>query len=64
MSDVAFQEELRALLNRHSRESGSNTPDYILAQYLVMCLAAWEQATNARDEWYEKLVLGPREAVS
>lgn len=42
-----FQKELEQLINRHSVENGSNTPDYVLAQYLVACLAAYEGAVNA-----------------
>jgi len=44
--------ELRELLNRHGAESRSNTPDYILAQYLTTCLNAWDTATQERDRWY------------
>jgi len=36
MSD--FVSELTSLLNRHSRENGSGTPDFILAEYLWGCL--------------------------
>ena len=44
-------DELREFLNARSVESGSNTPDFILADYLLGCLAAFEGAVNARDEW-------------
>jgi len=47
-----FQEGLRALINRHSKENGSNTPDFILAEYLTSCLEAFETATNERQGWY------------
>lgn len=52
MSDVEFEREMCSLINRHNRESGSNTPDYILASYLMQCLGAFEQASNAREKWY------------
>ncbi len=45
-----FQEEIESLINRYSRESASNTPDFILAQYLMACLIAFEQAVNERDK--------------
>jgi hypothetical protein len=32
--DVSFRKELESLLNRFSRENRSNTPDFILANYL------------------------------
>jgi len=45
--------ELRKLLNSFSVENGSNTPDYILANYLLGCLDAFDMATNERDKWYK-----------
>lgn len=39
-------------LNRASAENASNTPDFILADFLMGCLAAFDQATKARDNWY------------
>ena len=50
MSDL--QEEIRAALNRHSAENASNTPDFILAQYLLACLAAWNTGVQQRETWY------------
>jgi len=50
--DQSLEQELTALLNRHSLESRSDTPDFILAQYLLGCLHAWNAATVARDQWY------------
>lgn len=47
-----FQEELTTLINRHSVENGSETPDFILAVYLSACLAAFEAATVRREVWY------------
>lgn len=49
---MTLQEELRHLLNKCCAENASNTPDFILAEYLVRCLDAFEKATNARDKWY------------
>lgn len=47
-----FKRELEALINRHSMENGSNTPDFILAQYLLGCLEGFNAAVNAREAWY------------
>lgn len=44
-----LRNELRALLNRASRENESNTPDFILAGYLMNCLEAFEDATRQRE---------------
>lgn len=51
MSDD-MRKELSELLNRYSQENGSNTPDFILTQYLTYCLVAFNQATKQRDAWY------------
>lgn len=50
MSD--FVKELEDLINRNSIENGSNTPDFILAEYLRACLIAFETASNNREKWY------------
>lgn len=50
MSD--FESELVDLIGRHSVESASNTPDFILAQYLQGCLTAFNQAVQQREVWY------------
>lgn len=47
-----LREDIQHILNSHSMENRSNTPDFILAGYLIACLAAFDQATNAREEWY------------
>ena len=47
-----LQHELVHLLNEHSAENASNTPDYILAQYMLTCLNAFNQATCQREAWY------------
>jgi hypothetical protein len=47
-----FRRDLETLINKHSIENGSNTPDFILANYLVNCLDAFEIAVNRRTEWY------------
>lgn len=47
-----FREELQELLNRHSKENTSNTPDYILRRYLTDCLDAFDRAVNDREDHY------------
>ncbi len=44
-----FAQELTALINKHSLENTSNTPDYVLAAYLVNCLVDFNHAVNARE---------------
>jgi hypothetical protein len=50
MSD--FQSELTDLINRHSMENASETPDFILAEYLYECLISFNLASNKRENWY------------
>lgn len=47
-----FFSELEQLLNKYSVENGSNTPDFIVAQYLLHCLQAFNSAVNRRETWY------------
>ena len=50
MSD--FRKKLEQALNSISAENGSNTPDFILAEYLEGCLDAFDQAVHQREQWY------------
>ena len=47
-----FEDELTHLLNRYSKENGSNTPDFILAKYLEGCLKNFDHAVSYRENWY------------
>lgn len=47
-----FQDALEMLINKHSQEGASNTPDFILAQYMNACLAAYNTAVQQRENWY------------
>ena len=51
---AAFKKDLCITLNQHSMENGSDTPDYVLAEYLVGCLIAFNVATKDRTEWYHE----------
>lgn len=44
-----FQSKLAELINCECLENESNTPDYILAQFLKKCLDAFNEATNDRS---------------
>lgn len=48
----AFEKDLTALINTYSLENRTNTPDYILAKYLVMTLVCLDHAIGVRDIWY------------
>jgi hypothetical protein len=47
-----FEKELTSLINRHSKENESDTPDYILARYLIKCLDAFNTSVKKRDTWH------------
>ena len=47
-----FENEMQALINRHSLENESDTPDFILAQFLNESLTAFNAATRHRTAWY------------
>jgi len=51
-----FREELQEVINAHSMEGNSDTPDFILAQYLTSCLAAFDQASRAKAAWENRSV--------
>ena len=48
---AAFRKDLTALLNRYSKENDSNTPDYILADYVLNCMSAYNLSVQRRDIW-------------
>ena len=48
----AFGRDLAALINRYSLEGLSNTPDFLLADYLIACLKAYSESVNKRENWY------------
>jgi hypothetical protein len=50
-----FRSALESLINCHSQENGSNTPDFILAKYLVTCMKAFDVATAEREVWYGRV---------
>lgn len=53
-NNQSFEKELTDLINKHSLENGSDTPDFILAKYLISCLEAFNNAQEKRSDWYIK----------
>ena len=45
----AFKKELLTLINTYCMEADSDTPDYILAEYMVQCLKLFNKSTRERD---------------
>ena len=50
--DKLFQDELEELINRYCQENESNTPDFILAEYMKKCLDAFNESVHRREAWY------------
>lgn len=50
---VNFIKELEWLINKYSMENGSNTPDFILAEYLFSCMQAFNTTVVRRDTWHD-----------
>lgn len=51
---MTFKEELKELINKHSKENASNTPDFILAEFMNDCLTSFDNAVRVRSAWYEE----------
>jgi hypothetical protein len=44
-----LKKEIEEAINRNSAENGSDTPDFILAEYLIGCLELFDKAVKTRD---------------
>ena len=51
-NSARFENDLCAIINKHSMENESNTPDYILARYLMKCLENFNATLGVRNDWY------------
>ena len=52
VESIPFVVALERLINRYSMESQSDTPDFILAEFILGCLATFANTAKKRDEWY------------
>jgi hypothetical protein len=50
LSDL--ERELTSLLNRYCAESVSDTPDFILANFVLESLKVFNETTRRRDQWW------------
>lgn len=50
--DESTARALAGAVNRVSEENGSNTPDFVLGDFLADTLAAVHEAIRRRDQWY------------
>jgi len=52
LNESEFQNDLSELINKYSYENESNTPDFLLAEYLSDCLVSYNKLLNKRNKWY------------
>lgn len=57
-----FRKDLEISISACSMENGSDTPDFILAEYLENCLKAFDKAVRARAGWGKENVPSPPES--
>jgi hypothetical protein len=50
--DKDFRNKVEEAINWCSMENGSDTPDFILADFLTDCLRVFGTATTRRERWY------------
>lgn len=51
--DKSLANDLASLLNEYNEESLSDTPDFILANFLLGCLRSFNAGINDRERWYD-----------
>lgn len=56
MARDVFRKELERLINCESMENGSDTPDFMLADYLMACLETYEITIKCREHWYGRSI--------
>jgi hypothetical protein len=56
----AIAREIAAVINRNSLENGSDTPDFLLADYLIGCLETYNSTLRAREKWYGRPIGGDK----
>lgn len=47
-----FRDQLQDLINSNSMENGSDTPDFMLAEFLTDALMSFDRLMQRRDGWY------------
>lgn len=47
-----FRKDVENIINKYSLENNSDTPDFILAEYLSDCLKTFDKTINRREIYY------------
>jgi hypothetical protein len=53
---TSFKKEIEILINKFSMENGSNTPDFILSEFLSSCLLNFNETLKEREQWYGRKI--------
>ena len=51
-TSTSLRLKIQHAINQCSAENGSDTPDFILAEFLMDCLQAFDYAMQTRTDWY------------
>lgn len=63
LNKTEFRQAVEQAINQSSLENGSDTPDFILAEFLVGCLETYDKALVAREKWYGREIQPKLEAA-
>ena len=50
----ALTREISSVLNKYIQENRSNTPDYMLAEFMLGCLNVYENTISKREVWFNR----------
>lgn len=50
---MSFRDDLERVLNQNSAENESDTPDFILRDFVIKSLDAFDSSVNARDKYWD-----------
>lgn len=50
--ETQFKKELETLINKYNIENHSDTPDFILSDYLIRCLDVFAEVSKSKEKWY------------
>jgi hypothetical protein len=53
--NASLEQSLNDVLNSFCEENKSNTPDFVLAKFLLGCLESFHLASNLREQWYGRM---------
>ena len=58
-----FRKDIEQLINKYSIENNTNTPDFILAEYLVDSLKTFDKIIQKREKWYGREINLSKEPI-